>query len=83
MIELSFGLDNPFSDRYDMIYQLDKCIWKNRRLSIDVKIDTTIDTTIISASLNILGDRRNGSSFSVGLLGYVISVLCYREAEDD
>lgn len=79
MIELSFGLDNPFSDRYDMIYQLDKCIWKNRRLSIDVKIDTTI----ISASLNILGDRRNGSSFSVGLLGYVISVLCYREAEDD
>lgn len=73
MFNLSFGLRNPFSDRWDNIYNRSAVLGKKA-----VEVEVYRDTTIVSFEFrwNIRQDHA-GMSLDLGLLGYTVSAQYY------
>ena len=75
MIHFSVGLRNPFSDRWDNVYNRSAVI---DRLHKAVEFEVYRDTTIISFAFrwNIRQDHA-GMNLELGLLGYTVSAQYY------
>lgn len=73
MINVSFGLRNPFSDRWDNIYNRSKVLGKKA-----VEFEVYRDTTIVSFAFrwNIRQDHA-GMNLELGLFGYTVSAQYY------
>lgn len=73
MISFSFNLSNPFSDRWDNIYNRSAVLGKKA-----VEFEVYRDTTIVSLSFrwNIRQDHA-GMNLELGLLGYTVSAQYY------
>jgi hypothetical protein len=75
MINFSFGLRNPFSNRWDNIYNRGTTFSKYHKA---VEFEVYRDTTIVSLSFrwNIRQDHA-GMSLDLGLFGYTVSAQYY------
>jgi hypothetical protein len=73
MISFSFNLSNPFSSRWDNIYNRSAVLGKKA-----VEFEIYRDTTIISLSFrwSIMQDHA-GMSLDIGLFGYTVSAQYY------
>jgi hypothetical protein len=73
MINFSFGFRNPFSDRWDNIYNRSAVLGKKA-----VEFEVYRDTTIISFAFrwNIRQDHA-GMILELGLFGYTVSFQYY------
>ncbi len=73
MINFSFGLRNPFSDRWDNIYNRSAVLGKKA-----VEFEVYRDTTIVSFAFrwNIRQDHA-GMNLELGLFGYTVSAQYY------
>ncbi len=73
MINVSFGLRNPFSSRWDNIYNRSKVLGKKA-----VEFEVYRDTTIVSFAFrwNIRQDHA-GMNLELGLFGYTVSAQYY------
>ncbi len=73
MINVSFGLRNPFSDRWDNIHNRSKVLGKKA-----VEFEVYRDTTIVSFAFrwNIRQDHA-GMNLELGLFGYTVSAQYY------
>jgi hypothetical protein len=73
MINFSFGLSNPFSSRWDNIYNRSAVLGKKA-----VEFEVYRDTTIVSIGFrwNIRQDHA-GMSLDIGLFGYTVSAQFY------
>lgn len=73
MINFSFGLRNPFSDRWDNIYNRSAALGKKA-----VELEVYRDTTIVSCSFrwNTRQDHA-GMQLELGLFGYTVSAQYY------
>jgi hypothetical protein len=74
MINFSFGLRNPFSDRWDNIYNRSALPFKHT----GVEFEVYRDTTIISLSFRwTIRQDHAGMNLEIGLLGYTVSLQYY------
>jgi hypothetical protein len=75
MINFSFGLRNPFSDRWDNIFNRSAVI---DRMHKAVEVEVYRDTTIVSFAFrwNIRQDHA-GMNIELGLFGYTVSAQYY------
>lgn len=75
MISFSFNLSNPFSSRWDNIYNRSAAF---DRLHKTVEFEVYRDNTIVSISFrwSLMRDHA-GMSLELGLLGYTVSAQYY------
>lgn len=81
MINFSFGLNNPFSSRWDNIYNRSAVLGKKA-----VEFEVYRDTTIVSCSFRwTVRQDHAGVNLELGLFGYTVSVQFYdtRHWNDD
>jgi len=74
MISFSFNLRNPFSDRWDNIYNRSAVIGKHKAVEFEVYRDTTIIG--LSFRWTIRQDHA-GMNLELGLFGYTVSAQYY------
>ena len=73
MINFSFGLRNPLSDRWDNIYNRSAVLGKKA-----VEIEVYRDTTIVSFAFRwTIRQDHAGMSVDLGLFGYTVSAQYY------
>jgi len=75
MIHFSVGLRNPFSDRWDNVYNRSAVVDKFHKA---VEIEVYRDTTIISFAFRwTIRQDHAGMSLDLGLFGYTVSAQYY------
>ena len=74
MINFSFGLSNPFCDRWDTVYYKDRLFTNNKGGEIQI----VKDSTIISFAFRFTTRQDHaGASLDFGLFGYSIMLQYY------
>ena len=67
MIDLTFGLTNPFCRRWSTIFYKDKLFFKHK----SVEVQVVKDSTIVSFAFQLTTRRDHaGVTLTVGLVGY-------------
>ena len=75
MIHFSVGLRNPFSDRWDNVYNRSAVVDKFHKA---VEIEVYRDTTIVSFAFRwTIRQDHAGMSLDLGLFGYTVSAQYY------
>jgi hypothetical protein len=74
MINFNFGLDNPFSNRFENVYNKNFKVSKNKTIEIEI----CKDRSIISFDFRVTTRQDHGGVFvAFGFLGYDISFNLY------
>ena len=74
MINFNFGLRNPFSDRWDNIFNRSWVFAKHKAAEFEVYCDTTV----VSMSFRwTMRQDHAGMCLELGLLGYTVSLQYY------
>jgi hypothetical protein len=74
MIHISLGLRNPFSDRWDNIYNRSAVIGTHTAVEFEVYRDTTIVSFAFRWTIR---QDHAGMNLELGLFGYTVSVQNY------